>query len=183
MLVRLATIEDEPEILRLLQMLHAEGGMLPLDVDRAREMFARAFERRGGIIGVIGTPGSLRAMICLYMGQYWYTKESHLEEVMNFVSPEHRQSTYAKDLLCFARDCAEKMHIPLVIGVLTNMRMEAKIRLYRRIFGMPFGAFFVYGAKWVNLEPSTPQYWNREWWVEKFYKKSRAVQKAVAPVG
>ena len=34
--------------------MHAESGLMGLDIDCAREMFARAFNRQGGIIGVIG---------------------------------------------------------------------------------------------------------------------------------
>jgi GNAT superfamily N-acetyltransferase len=165
-MVRIATKEDEPEILRLLEMMHSEGGMLPLNIDRAREMFARAFNRTGGILGVIGEKNDIKAMICLYISQYWYTNENHLEEIFNYVRPDHRKTGYAKSLIVFAKDCADKIKIPLVIGVLTNQHMEAKVRLYRRVLGTPAGAFFVYGANWVNLELT-----NEEFWSGKFDKK------------
>jgi len=157
--VRIATKADEPEIIRLLHLMHAEGGMLPLDLGRAREMFAQAFDRKGGIMGVIGGPGNIKAMIYLFMSKYWYTNADHLEEVFNFVSPEHRKAGYGKDLIVFAKECADKICVPLVIGVLTNQRMEEKVRLYRRVLGTPCGAFFVYGANFANLELSNNKFW------------------------
>lgn len=167
--VRIATAADEPEIIRLLHLMHAEGGMLPLDLDRSREMFARTFDRTGGIIGVIGDGNEIKAMICMYIAQFWYTKSNHIEEVFNYVSPDHRKSGYAKDLIVFAKDCADKLKMPLTIGVLTNRRMEEKVRLYRRVLGTPVGAFFVYGANWVNLELT-----NEEFWKDLFKKQGVA---------
>jgi N-acetylglutamate synthase-like GNAT family acetyltransferase len=165
--VRIATRADEPEIIRLLKIMHAEGGMLPLSIPRAREMFNRAFDKTGGIIGVIGPKNDIKAMIFLNISHYWYTDECHVEEIYNFVRQDHRKSEYAKDLINFAKDCADKLKMPLVIGVLTNQRMESKVRLYRRILGTPVGAFFVYGANWVNLELS-----NDDFWKSLFKKKS-----------
>jgi hypothetical protein len=42
---------------------------------------------------------------------------------------------------------AEKLSVPLAIGVLSNSRTEAKIRLYERVFDSPAGVYFLYGAK------------------------------------
>jgi hypothetical protein len=39
------------------------------------------------------------------------------------------------------------MGMPLLIGVLSNSRTEAKIRLYKRHFGEPAGAYFLYNAR------------------------------------
>ena len=40
----------------------------------------------------------------------------------------------------------DDLGIPLIIGVLSNQRTEAKIRLYERQFGAPAGAFFLYNV-------------------------------------
>lgn len=157
--IRIATADDEPEILRLLNMMHAEGGLLSLDVNAAREMFNRAFSRRGGIIGVIGDPGNIEAMIYLLLTRFWYTKENHLEELFNYVRPDCRRSNYARELIGFAKKCSDEIKIPLVIGVMTNTRVAEKVRLYRRSLGYPAGAFFVYGGSWVNERPDTSEFW------------------------
>lgn len=159
MTVRIATVEDEPEILRLLHLMHQESGILSLDVDAAREVFARAFNRQGGIIGVVGPRDDIHAMIYLLISRYWYTRENHLEELFNFVRPDHRKSNYATEMIEFAKKCSDEIDIPLFIGVLTNQRMAGKVRLYRRSLGYPAGAFFVHRAKWQNgLEPQADDF-------------------------
>lgn len=157
--VRIATRADAPEILRLLNVMHSESGLMPLDETCAGEFFERAFARKGGIIGVIGEPGDIEAMIYLLITRFWYTKEHHLEECFNFVRHDKRKTDHARKLLSFAKECADTIQIPLVVGVLTNQRMEGKVRLYRRSLGIPAGAFFVYRANWTMAEPSSVDFW------------------------
>lgn len=155
--VRIATAEDEPEIIRLLHLMHEEGGLLSLDVDAARDMFAFAFKKKGGIIGVIGEPGKLVAAMGLLITRFWYTRENHIEEYFNFVDPAHRQSSHAPALIKFAMNCSKEIKIPLVIGVLTNKHVIEKVRLYRWRLGPPAGAFFVFNSKWSALGPPTAE--------------------------
>jgi len=157
--VRTATKEDAPELLRLLSIMNAESGLMPLNEMCAREFFDRAFNRQGGIIGVIGPPGDIQAQIYLLSTRWWYTDAHHLEECFNFVRPDMRKTDYARTLIQFAQKCADEIKVPLIIGVLTNNRMEGKVRLYRRALGIPAGAFFVYGANWSVCDPSSEDFW------------------------
>lgn len=158
--VRTATAADAPEIMRLLRLMHAESGMQALDEDCAREVFDRAFQKKGGIIGVIGPQDDIHGMICLLITRSWYTSEFHLEELFNYVRPDARKSDHAKTLIRFAAHCSDQIGIPLMIGVLTNRAMAAKVRLYRQVLGYPAGAFFVYGAKdWANSQPANEEFW------------------------
>jgi hypothetical protein len=158
--VRIATREDRQEIIRLLHLMHAEGGLFPLDLDAANSMFDRAFDRKGAIIGVIGPRNDIRGIIILLITQFWYTKEPHLEELANFIRPDARHSNLARTLIAFAKRCADAISIPLVIGVMTNRRVVEKVRLYRRSLGNPAGAFFVYPAdKWVSDIIENDDFW------------------------
>jgi hypothetical protein len=142
-----ATLSDLPEFMRLFKIMHHENGMFDLDEDCVRETFNRAVKNKEGVIGLIKGPlGDLRAMLFLLVTRYYYTQQFHLEELFNFVAPEHRRTNYADALLKYADHCQKSLGIPLVIGVLTNNRMEGKVRKYSRHFGMPAGAFFVHGA-------------------------------------
>lgn len=160
--VRIATRSDEQEIVDLLHVMHFENGMMPLDETVSKEFFSLAFDRKGGIIGVIGPPGDIRAMIYLLLTRFWYTSSMHIEECFNFIRPDSRRNTgrYAPTLINFAKKCADEIKVPLLIGVLTNHRMEAKVRLYRRSLGTPSGAFFVYGANWSLCHPSSEDFWH-----------------------
>lgn len=174
-LVRIATVADEDEIMGLLTIMHAEGGILPLDEMEARKMFRMAWNRQGGILGVIGEPGDIKAMIFLLISKFWYTREHHLEELFNFVRPDVRQAAgnskdgYAFQMIEFAKKCADEIRIPLTIGILTNQRMEGKVRLYRKRLGVPAGAWFVHfpdGLGWQNEL-------NEDFWKEPFPKRGR----------
>jgi hypothetical protein len=44
------------------------------------------------------------------------------------------------------------MEMPLLIGVLSNHRTEAKVRLYERQFGKPTGAFFLYNGSTGSVQ-------------------------------
>lgn len=181
--IRLATSADEPELLALFRLMHAEGGMRRLDIDRVREMFGHAFNRRGGILAVIGAPGNVRAMMFILLTKHWYTHDHHLEELFNWVHPEHRKSDYARLMIEYAKKCSDEMSrdagekIPIVMGVLTNKRMAAKVRLYRRFFGWPHGAFFLHNAPWVSRdEICEDDIWRMPSVVKAFFKREQRVE-------
>jgi Acetyltransferase (GNAT) family len=142
--VRLATKEDREEIFRLCKLLHSENGLFPMDDDLVQETMMKGINRNGGILGVIGpTGGPLEGMIYMLISNFWYSRKPHLEELFSYVPPEYRKSNHAKSLIEFAKKCATD-DIRLVIGVVSNTRTEAKVRLYERRLGKPAGAFFVY---------------------------------------
>lgn len=179
--VRLALPSDEPELLRLFKMMHAEGGMRPLDIDCVRETFAKAFDRKGGIISVIGAPGHIRAFQYLMLTRWYYTREEHLEELWNWVHPDHRNSDYSKLLIENAKKCSDDLSthrgqkVPLLMGVLTNKRMAAKVRLYRQRFGYPAGAFFVHNPTWV----SQPEVTAEDFWRTPDLRLAKALRRRI----
>jgi hypothetical protein len=158
--VRIGTWADETEMLKLLTLMHQEGGMFDLDINKARQMFSRAFDAKGGILGVIGPPGDVQGAIFLLLTSYWYAFDhTHIEELFCYVRPDHRKSNHANKLLSFAKECSDTLKLPLSIGVLTNQEAEGKLKLYYRKFGTPAGAFFAYGAKWVNGKQPSEEFW------------------------
>lgn len=124
--------------------LHEENGIFSFSERKVRNCLQSAWNGQGGIIGVIGVPGKIEGSICLTIGDYFYTDEFNLSELWNFVLPEYRKSTNAKELIRFAVRCSDEIGIPLIIGVISNERTIAKIGLYRRLLGDPAGGFFVH---------------------------------------
>ncbi len=145
--VRLAKPEDEEEIFAICQRLHEENGLCALDPAKVLARIRECTGQRGGIIGVIGEPGSIEAIICLILNQMWYSEQWILDEQFAYVLPNHRRSANAKELIVFAKACAGELRLPLVIGVLSNERTEAKVRLYERQLGPSAGAFFLVGVQ------------------------------------
>lgn len=134
--------------MELCRELHTENGLFTMSEDKVRSTLHVAFARRGGIIGVIGQPGHIEAMIYLLISSQWYTEQLHLEELLNFCRPQYRKSGNAKALIQFAQKCAVELDLPLTIGVISNTRTEAKVELYKRQLGKPAGAFFVCNTPW-----------------------------------
>lgn len=142
--VRMARQDEGDAIYDMLMELHEENGMFRLDPERTRKTINDLLDPMTGIIGVIDGPTGLEGSIGLYITEWWYTSDPHLTEFWNFVRKDCRRSTHAKRLLEFAKWCADHLGIPLHVGIMTNARMEAKQRLYRR-FLKPIGAYYMHG--------------------------------------
>jgi hypothetical protein len=147
--VYLATIEMKPEILELLREMHEEVDLFPYDYDEANDHISKMLNREGGIIGVMIADGRLEATVGLRLDRLRYSKRWFLSEMFIFVRPELRKSTRAKCLLQFAKKCAEEMEIPLLLGITSNIRTEAKRKLYERQFD-PMGSFFVHNKDCIG---------------------------------
>src|SRR5271155_708413 len=150
-IVRVAKIEDFSEVWRLFLMAYDENAFLPLSVPRATWFLKRALEPEKihpldtgmrGIIGVIGPTGALQAGVFLGISRFWYTDHNHLEEYVLLVDPEHRRSEHAKVLVNWMKEQVQQVNLPLVTGILSNHRTEAKCRLYGRLLPKA-GEFFV----------------------------------------
>ena len=142
--VRFGLPSDDERIFDLMRMAHEEQGEHAISADKVRWRIETATRRQGAAIGVVGGPQSdVYGYVLMVIDPVWYSDEYQLLELSNFVHPDHRRSTYAKQLISFAKACADDLGIDLVMGVFSNHRTEAKIRLYRRQL-TPVGAFFVH---------------------------------------
>ena len=103
-----------------------------------------------GVAGVIeGPDGRLEAAIVLRVDTAPYSEEPVLCERYVFVHPEHRAAKGGRaSRLCeFAKQVADSLELPLLIGILSTERAAGKVRLYERHFGEPAGAYWLYNAK------------------------------------
>lgn len=141
--VRKAIPDDRQSILELCRENHGDNGQFGLSMSKVEGMVDRAFERNGAVIGVTGKD-RIEGAILLLISQFWYTDDWCLEEVFNFVRPDYRKTTHAKDMIRFAKRCSDELNIPLVIGVVANERTRAKMELYRRQLGDPVGGYFLH---------------------------------------
>lgn len=142
--VHIGERKDEEELMALCRQLASENGMFAVNEDKVRAMLRKAFDRQGGILGVIGEPGKIEAMIYLHVISFWYSDKPVLEELFAYVGPKYRKSKNAVELMQFAKFCADDINLPLFIGVISNERTAGKVRLYQRQFATPVGNFFVY---------------------------------------
>lgn len=130
--VRIATAADEAPLADLLRMMHRENGMSPLAEDLMMNALRRGLMRDQAIIGVIDEDNRLAASVGLFVGNWWYSYDKHLEDLWNFVHPDYRRKPMARPLIEFAKGCAQALEMPLLMGVLSDERTAAKVRLYER---------------------------------------------------
>ena len=151
-IVRMALVGDEDGIMALLIQNHAENGQHEFCEPKVRNMVRRALYQQGGIIGVIGPASDIRGSICLLIDEVWYSEERQILELWNYVRQDSRKSDYAKKMIEFAKKCADGLELDLTIGVLSDKRMEAKVKLYQRQLPKA-GEFFVHHGKKERFLP------------------------------
>lgn len=146
-MIRLAVREDTKEIFDLAHEVHAENGIMDYDDDLFAAVMEKHFERTGAIICVIGEIGQrLEGIFVLNMGHPWYARSWLLDELFIFVRPEYRSKGHEDALIERAKRFSDEIGIPLVVGIFSSRRLEAKARLYRRKFGYPAGAIFTHNT-------------------------------------
>ena len=147
--VRVAGPEDENGIMHLARLVNKENGVFKMNEDKVRGLVRPSLYQQGGICGVIGEPDHIEGLVLLRISEYWYSDAMFLEEMCVYVHPEYRAAKggRARKLVEFAKKVSEELELPLMIGILSNSRTDAKTRLYERQFGAPAGAFFLYGIK------------------------------------
>jgi hypothetical protein len=156
--VRIGTPDDVDGMMEIALAACAENGFVDPNPQRLLAEIWPALNRDHGIVGIIGNPGErLEGAVLLRVGAMWYSDLQVLEEKAIFIAPEFRSARggRARRLCEFSKQAADGLGLPLIIGVLSNHRTAGKVRMYRRIFGEPSGAFFLYGARTGEAAPIT----------------------------
>ena len=150
--VRVATQADAQAIFELLLLDVAENAEIvaPADEDSIRETIAQALSKPN-IAGVIDGPGGKPiAVIILIAIKWWWSRAYYYQEIPLFVHPDHRKSDYGRRLVNFQKWWVDEMtrgfgyRVHLLCGVLGVRRVPWKIMMYRRHFGRPVGAAWLY---------------------------------------
>lgn len=150
--VRIATPRDEAGIMKLCVELHAENGQHSFSEPKVRAMVRIALEGKGGILGVIGPSDDIQGCILMLLDPVWYSDEFQLLELFNFVRSDARRSTHANSLIDFGKRCADETGLELTIGIMSNIKTEAKERLYQRRLTKA-GTFYIYRPSSARAEP------------------------------
>lgn len=155
--VRKAFPDDEPQLRDIIWQGYIEQDMFKPSRDRINEMLQKALypnteNPAGAVIGAIGPVGDVQGIIYLSIGRFEYTDDWALFETFNYVRPEFRRTTNARDMIDFGKRSAEELGVPLAIGVVSNERTKAKMELYRRRLGEPAGGYFIYRPARAGLQ-------------------------------
>jgi hypothetical protein len=147
--VRVAVPEDFEHVMNLADQVSTENGLFAPTLEMVGGEIWAALHGDHGIVGVIGDPGhELEGFVLLRVGNTWYSQAEIIEEKTVFVSKKFRSAKggRARKLCEFSKKVADELGLPLLIGILSNQRTKGKVEMYKRVFGDPAGAFFLYGA-------------------------------------
>ena len=156
-IVRGATAADEPQLWVLLRQMWDENGLFPMSetkvqfyLDRVLRPESVAPEDTGprGVIGVIGPSSYIEGAIMLILAPVWYSDSISLQDCINYVREDCRQSDHAKALISYSKhmtDEIRKAHhdFQMMVGIVSTKRTAAKVRLYRKQLA-EIGSFFLY---------------------------------------
>jgi GNAT superfamily N-acetyltransferase len=146
--VRIGDISDVDDVMGLALSASHENGFVEPNPSKLLNEIWHGLSVDHGVVGIIGERGKAEGAVLLRIGSMWYSDQQVLEEKAIFIHPDYRSAKggRARRLCEFSKQVADALGIPLIIGVLSNHRTEAKVRLYERQFGKPSGAFFLYNA-------------------------------------
>ncbi len=142
--------EDFDQVMGLAMGACEENAFIRPAVEKIAQEIWSALAMDRGLCGVIKNgQGLIEGAVLLRIGDMWYSEQQVVEERGVYVHPDFRAAKggRARKLCEFSKHVSDSLGIPLIIGVLSNSRTEAKMRLYERMFGKPAGGFFLYGAR------------------------------------
>lgn len=148
--VRVGTPDDVHGAMELAIMGGAENGIIRASPEKLLNDIWPALNLDWGIVGIVGELGQkLEGLVILRITTPWYGDDPVLEERAIFVHPEYRSAKGGRAArLCeFSMKTADRLGLPLIIGILSSQRTAAKVRMYTRFFGEPAGAFWIYGTR------------------------------------
>lgn len=150
--VRVATPEDEQDVYELILLDIAENAsrVAPPDDDSIVGHIHAGTRAKGGICAVIDDDAGKPCAVCLIEpAKWWWSRSWHIVKVVDFVHPDHRGGSYARDLIQFQKWVSDEWsrsfgyRVYLINGVMATKRTKDKMRLYKRMMNF-IGGFFIY---------------------------------------
>ena len=148
--VRTGRPDDVDAMMEIALMACEENAVTRADPGKLLRDIWPALNLDHGIVGIIGHD-PIEAAILLKTEPFWYAPDDApcLIERAIYVHPNYRVSPVGRArLLCeWAKDVSRTLELPLIIGILSSHRTEAKVRLYQRQFGEPAGVYYIFNGR------------------------------------
>lgn len=156
--VRIGTPDDVHPMMEIVQMASLENGLTHAEPVKLLQHVWAALNQDHGLVGIIGEPGEpIEAAALLRIGPLWYAPDDEyvIEEKGVFVHPDFRSAKggRAARLVEWSMSISDELGFPLTIGIFSDQRTAAKVRLYQRKLGEPSGVYWIYGAKTGGFAP------------------------------
>ena len=152
-IVRTGTPADMATLMEMAKLGAQENGMVPFDINQIAKEFWPALHLDFGIVGIVGpSDGTIEGAVLLRITTFWYgfkegpQAKPMIEERWLWTHQDYRAAKggRARKLCEFVKTTSDQLGLPLMIGILSNIRLESKIKLYERVFGKPCGVTWMY---------------------------------------
>lgn len=140
-MLSIATDDDLDGVYSLLQAMHEESGVAPVNEIKAQGVISQRISDGGCIIarnksGIVGSVG-------IYKESWWYSDDLAFFDQWFFVHPKNRSEGHAVRLIAALKQAARDENIPFVLRVGTSADALAKLKFFKKHL-TPFGGAFVY---------------------------------------
>lgn len=145
--MRLARPGDQSRLFDLCRTAFlSNDGFGGVDEARAREQIERACFMDPFVWGVIDGPERIEGVLGLEPCRTWYGGDDswYWIDMILYVHPDHRAGRAGSRLLAFGEWFASVCKAPVIVGLMPQARMDAKINLFGR-HGRQIGATFLLG--------------------------------------
>ena len=101
MKLRLATVDDLPDIVGLGRIMHKESSFAPLDYDieRVKESIGDLIEKNQFVVVAEDINGEVVGGMAGFVTQSWFGKDDIANDLALFIHPEHRGGLLAVRLV------------------------------------------------------------------------------------
>lgn len=135
---RRATIDDFPEVMRLLVRFHGENGLVPLSHEKVTRRVGMLLATGSLFVAEVGT--GLAGILGIVENEWWYGDGSYLTDRFFYVEPEFRAMNVGEALMAEAKaESIRRGGIPLLITVLNPARAKKRGRIAAVLGFSPVG--------------------------------------------
>lgn len=142
---RRALVSDVHGLSQLIKPMHAEIGLVALDITKTIAGIVETIEEGGAFLVENGS-GEPVGSVGLRSGVPWYSAEPILGDVWFFIRRDARALPPFLALIASAKAEATKRGLPLLLGNLGGIDHERKAALYKRAGFALAGGLFLWRA-------------------------------------
>lgn len=140
-MIRPAKLTDLPRLCELAVNMHDESPfpLPPINADKLIKGLMRSTVIVWEVNDTIG------GFIALQEGEFWYSDERFVADLLFYVHPDHRKSKAGLSLLKAAQQYARIKELPLFMAPVNGVDVDRKDALYKRLGMRKLGGTYAYG--------------------------------------
>lgn len=137
MIIRDATLNDAPDLLRMGELMHHESprfNKFTFDLDKTRKLIEFLVTNSNGIVIVAERDGKLIGMLGGMVSEHFFSRDTYACDFVVFIDPEHRGgSTVIRMIKLFEQRAKDLGAKEVSLGISTEVNTERTANLYEKL--------------------------------------------------